>query len=347
VSDWESKAEPLADWTALEELIAARRRFVLTTHVNPDGDGLGSETALALYLRGIGKDVVVLNDGPTPHNFQFLKRSFSHEAFSEERAREVFENAEVLVILDTQARSRLGQLAPFVDWPGLTVVIIDHHLGEPAFGQVRVINPQACATGELVYDLVRRHPGALTLPMAEGLYAALVTDTGSFRFSNTDPQAHAMAAHLLALGVKPEPLLAQIHQHRHPDRLRFLGTVLSHLQLSADGSVSWLEADRELMSRFDVDGSDTEGLVDFPRGLPGVEAVVLFTEAENGRVKVSFRSTGRVDVDSVARSFGGGGHRAASGALVRGPLPEARERVLQAVEEAVARARNGGTVPSA
>jgi len=267
--------------------------------------------------------------------------------FSEERAGEVFEKAEVMIVLDTQARSRLGRLGPFVDWPGLTVAIIDHHLGEPAFGQVRVIQPQACATGELVYDLIRRHPGALTLPMAEGLYTALVTDTGSFRFSNTDPQAHAMAAHLLSMGVRPEPLLAQIHQHRHPNRLRFLGTVLSRVQLTSDGAVSWLEADRELMDRFDVDGSDTEGLVDFPRALPGVEAVALFTETDNGRVKVSFRSTGKVDVDSVARIFGGGGHRAASGALVRGPLSAARERVLQALEEAVTRARNGGSGSSA
>jgi phosphoesterase RecJ-like protein len=217
--------------------------------------------------------------------------------------------------------------------------VLDHHLGEAAFAELAYVTPQACATGELVYDFVRRHPEAWTRPLAEALYTALVTDTGSFHFSNTDPAAHAMAAHLLELGVRPEPLVAIIYQHRHPDRLRFIGEVLRGLELTPDGGIAWLTIERETMRRFQVDGADTEGLVDFPRTIPGVEAVALFTETADGGVKVSFRSAGSVDVDAVARSFGGGGHRAAAGATVAGPLAEARQRVLARLGEEVGRAR--------
>lgn len=339
MSRWESPAPPLADWAPLDELVARHRRFVLTTHVNPDGDGLGSEVAMALYLRGCGKDVAVINEGAVPHNYAFLAESCPIASFAPEPATAAVADAEVLMVLDTSVPARLGGMARFLGRPGLAVVVLDHHLGEAGFAALAYVTPHACATGELVYDFVRRHPEAWTLPLAEALYTALVTDTGSFRFSNTDPAAHAMAAHLLELGVRPEPLVAVIYQHRHPDRLRFIGEVLRGLALAADGSVAWLTIERATMRRFAVDGADTEGLVDFPRTIPGVEAVALFTEAVDGGVKVSFRSAGTVDVDAVARGFGGGGHRAAAGATLPGPLPEARERVLARLGEAVARAR--------
>lgn len=336
---WESPAPPLADWSALDALVERHRRFVLTTHVNPDGDGLGSEVAMALYLRGLGKEVTVINEGEVPHNYAFLAESCPIESFAEARAREVMAGAEALIVLDTSVPARLGGMAQFLGRPGLAVVVLDHHLGEAGFAQLACVMPQACATGELVYDFVRRRPEAWTRPLAEALYTALVTDTGSFRFSNTDPAAHAMAAHLLELGVRPEPLVAVIYQHRHPDRLRFIGEVLRGLSLTPDGGIAWLTIERETMRRFRVDGGDTEGLVDFPRTVPGVEAVALFTETAQGGVKVSFRSSGSVDVDAVARSFGGGGHRAAAGATVAGPLESARQRVLARLGEEVARAR--------
>lgn len=339
---WESPATPLADWSRLDALVERCQRFVLTTHVNPDGDGLGSEVALALYLESLGKQVVILNDGNLPPNYTYLARSHAIESFDEARAREIFAAAEVLIVLDTCARPRLGRVGSYLEQPGLHVVVIDHHLGEAKFATLSIVVPEACAAGELVYDFIRRRPESWTRPMAEALYTSLVTDTGSFRFANTDPPAHAMAAHLLELGVQPEPLLALIHQHRHADRLRFLGAVLTRLQVTPDGAIAWLEADRDTMTRFDVNGTDTEGLVDFPRAIPGVEAVALLTETEAGRIKLSLRSTGRVDVDSVARGFGGGGHRAAAGALLRGPLEAARERVLEALAGAVARVRGTG-----
>jgi phosphoesterase RecJ-like protein len=327
-------SEPRFD--EFDALVRDKQHFVLTTHVNPDGDGLGSEVALALWLRALGKDVTVLNDGRVPGNFEFLTRHVDLETFTPERADEVFARAEVLVVLDMQNAERLGRLLPYASRPGLTVAILDHHVGEAAFGQVNVVVPEKAATGELVYDLVRRTPGSLTTPMAEALYTALVTDTGSFRHSNTDPDVHSMAAHLLSLGVESALVQARIHQHRHVDRLRFIGHLLSHLQATPDGTVAWFEVTPDLFARYQVDGSDTEGLVDFPRTVPGVEAVLLLTDQGDGTVKASLRSSGRVDVHAVARALGGGGHRFAAGATLAGTLAEARTRILTALEEAVA-----------
>ena len=321
----------------LDALVRARQRFVLSTHVNPDGDGLGSEVAFALYLRGLGKDVHVLNDGKFPPNFEYLNAHFPLETFTPERAEALFARAEVLAVFDMQNRDRLGRLEPYLGRPGLTVVILDHHVGNAAFGHLNLVYPEAAATGELVYDFIRRDPQGITRPIAEALYTALVTDTGSFRHSNTDPEAHAMAGALLERGVQSAVVQSWIYQVRQPNRLRFLGHLLQDLRLNDDGTVAWFEVPQTLFGRYGVEGSDTEGLVDFPRTLPGVEAVVLFTELPGGQVKVSMRSSGRVDVNAVAHAFAGGGHRFAAGATVAGSLPEARDKVLARLREAIAR----------
>jgi bifunctional oligoribonuclease and PAP phosphatase NrnA len=319
-----------------DALVKAKQHFVLSTHVNPDGDGLGSEVALGLYLKACGKDVTVFNDGRAPHNFAFLERLLPLEAFDPARAEELFARAEVLVVLDMQNRERLGRVAPFVDRPGLTTVILDHHVGDAAFGQVNVVLPEKAATGELVYDYIKQDPGRFTRPMAEALYTALVTDTGSFRHSNTDPDVHVMAAHLLTLGVESASVQAEINRHRHMDRLRFVGHLLQDLKTSEDGSIAWFEITPELFARYHVDGSDTEGLVDFPRTVPGVEAVMVLTDLGDGRIKVSLRSSGRVDVHRVATALGGGGHKFAAGITLEGPLDAARKTMLARLGESVA-----------
>lgn len=324
------------DFGAFDALVAAKRNFVLTTHVNPDGDGLGSEVALALWLAALGRKVTILNDGAMPDNFEFLGGLFPVETFTLERAEQVFADAEVAVVLDMQNEERLGRLRPYLSRPGVTVAILDHHVGTPSFGHVHLVLPEKAATGELVYDLVRRTPGALTRPMAEALYTALVTDTGSFRHSNTDPDVHLMAARLLELGVESAVIQSWIHRHRHMNRLRFVGHMLMNLRTSDDGTVAWFEVTPELFTRYDVDSTDTEGLVDFPRTVPGVEAVMLLTDLGDGRVKASMRSSGRVDVQRVAQLFGGGGHRFAAGATLDGPLEAAGTRLRAALAEAVA-----------
>ncbi len=345
LTDWTSPAPPLADWQEFDAFVARHERFVLTTHVNPDGDGLGSEVALALALTGLGKQVVILNDGPLPFAYDFLAVSHPIETYHEERARALFQEARALVVLDTSSPSRLGRVRAHLETPGLEVAVLDHHLGEASFAHVAVVEKRAAATGELLYDYLRRHPSRWTPAMAEAVYVALLTDTGSFRFSNTDAEAFAMAAHLVSLGVDPERVSARVYRHRHAGRLRLVGESLRDLRLNADESVAWLEVRRADMERHGAKSEDLEGLVDFPRTLPGVEVVALFTETSNGWVKVSLRSAGRVNVMEIAGRFGGGGHRVASGALVAGEFAEVRERVLREIAASLA-AQGSGTEAS-
>ena len=314
---------------AFHDFLARHQRFLLTTHVNPDGDGLGSEVAMGLWLRSLGKTVRILNDSPTPAAFRFMAHTIPLEVFEPELAEQCFSEADALIVLDTSNRPRIGRLGPLIDRHVIAVAVVDHHVSHAhGFGLVNLIAPDASATGEIVYQLIRESGGALTREIGEALYIALMTDTGSFRYSNTDPDAHQMAADLLSLGLDPQRLYAQVHSHASAERMRFFGEVLSALELDCEGRLVIMEATPEMFSKHGLSGADTDGLVDLPRGIAGAEAVALFSEFEPGKVKVSLRSTGRVTIDAVATRLGGGGHPHAAGVMLHASRAEARNRVL-------------------
>jgi len=251
------------------------------------------------------------------------------ETWESELGEQRFAEADAFVVLDTSNRQRIGRVVQTLDRSTIPVAVIDHHVSHArGFGQVNVIEPEASATGEILWDLFREAGGGITPPIAEALYVALMTDTGSFRYSNTDPHAHRMAADLLGHGLDPQRLHALVHTHASAGRLRFFGEVLAKLELLADGRLAVLEATPEQFQRHGLVGADTDGLVDMPRTIAGLEVVALFSEADAGKVKVSMRSTGRVSVDGVASRLGGGGHVHAAGVLLRGSMAQARERIL-------------------
>jgi len=324
-----AEATPSSPRAAFRAFLARHRKFLLTTHINPDGDGIGSEAAMALWLRAQGKSVRVLNDSIVPAAYLFLAQDQPMEVFEPELAEQRFSEADALIVLDTSNRQRIGRISPLLDRHAIPVAVVDHHVSHArGFGSVNVIEPEASATGEILYDLMREAGATITPAIAEALYVALMTDTGSFRFSNTDSHAHRMAAELLAVGLDPQQLHAQVHAHATAARLRFFGEVLARLELLDEGRLVVLEAAPEQFQRHGLQGSDTEGLVDMPRNISGVDAVVLFSEVDPGKVKVSMRSTGRVAVDQVAARLGGGGHIHAAGATLRVGRAEARARVL-------------------
>ena len=293
------------------------------------GDGLGSEVAMALWLRALGRQARILNDSTVPAAFTFLARHLPIETFEEAAAEAAFDATDALIVLDVSNRQRIGRLAPLLDRHLVPVAVVDHHASHASgFGQVNVIEPEASATGEIVYGLIRESGQELDADMAEALYVALIMDTGSFRFSNTDSHAHRMAADLLTHGLDPQRLHAQVHSHASAARLRFFGEVLAALELLEDDRIVVLEAAPEQFQRHGLVGADTDGLVDMPRNIVGVEAVVLFSEVEPGRVKVSMRSTGRLVVDRLAAALGGGGHAHAAGVSLRATRAEARARIL-------------------
>ncbi|HET7226899.1 MAG TPA: bifunctional oligoribonuclease/PAP phosphatase NrnA [Candidatus Eisenbacteria bacterium] len=326
-----------SDRAAFHAFVASHRHFLLTTHVNPDGDGLGSEVALALWLRARGKSVRVLNDSPVPDAFVFMAREQPLETFDEALAEQLFTQADALIVLDTSNRQRIGRVAVPLERHLIAVAVVDHHATHTrGFGQVNVIEPEASSTGELVYDLIHEAGGGITPEIAEALYVALMTDTGSFRYSNTDTHAHRMAADLLTHGLDPQRLHAQVHSHASAARLRFFGEALAALELLDDGRIVVLEASPEQFQRHGLTGADTDGLVDMPRNIAGVDAVVLISEVEAGKVKVSLRSTGRIAIDQVAARLGGGGHPHAAGVLLRGSRADARARILPELHKLLA-----------
>jgi phosphoesterase RecJ-like protein len=335
------------DRAAFHEFVARHRRFLLTTHINPDGDGLGSEAAMAMWLAAQGKETRILNDSVMPPAFTFLARHASFEVYEPEVAERRFTESEAVMVLDTSNRQRIGRLAAALDRHAIPIAVVDHHVSHArGFGQVNVIESEASATGEIIYDLIREGGGAITPAIAEALYVALMTDTGSFRYSNTDTHAHRMAAELLTHGLDPQRLHSQVHSHASAGRLRFFGEVLSALELLAGGRLVALEAAPEQFKRHGLAGADTDGLVDLPRTIAGVEVVALFSEVEPGKVKVSLRSTGRVSIDQVCSRLGGGGHIHAAGVLLRGSRVDARARILPELERLIAalpREDGGGT----
>jgi phosphoesterase RecJ-like protein len=331
-----SRAPATPERAALHEFLARHQRFLLSTHINPDGDAIGSEVAFARLLRARGKQVRVLNDSPTPRAFAWLGLEAPVEEYTEELAETRFAEADALVVLDTGNRQRIGRLANHIDRHAIAVAVVDHHVTHDGFGQVNVIEPACAATAVLVFELMQEAGVSLDSVAAEALYVGLATDTGHFRYSNTDARAHRMAADLVELGVDAAEVSARVHQSAPPGRLRFFGEALATLEMRHGGQLVVIEVGPEQFERHGLVGADTEGLVDMPRSIEGVEAVALFSEVEPGKVKVSLRSTGRVNVDGVCSRLGGGGHPHAAGVQLRGSREQARARILPELERLLA-----------
>ncbi|TVP58404.1 MAG: bifunctional oligoribonuclease/PAP phosphatase NrnA [Gemmatimonadales bacterium] len=309
-------------------------RVVLTTHLNADGDGTGCQAALVSLLRDRGCEVRIINPTPFPDLFRFLLPDPDPVLeVTDPEAATWCEAADLCVVVDTAEVGRIGRVKPMVD--PLPKVVIDHHPeGDNPIEGLYLRDIGAAAAGELVLDLVRTVDGPWNRSVVEGLYVALLTDTGSFRFSNTTPGAHRAAAELVERGADPDPLYRQVYGSVPLRRYQLLERTLPTLRQSDDGRVAWMTVSLGAFQELGCDASDLEGLTDYPRGLEGVEVAILFRELERG-VKLSFRSNGGVDVNALAREFDGGGHVRAAGALVQGSLEEVRIRVLERVAQGV------------
>ncbi len=321
---------------ALMAFLARHQKFLLTTHVNPDGDAIGSEIAFGRWLKAQGKQVRILNDSPTPLAFEWLTDEDPVDVHEEALTERLFGEADALVVLDTSNKPRIGRLAETLDRHAIAVAIVDHHATHDGFGQVNVIEPQKAATASLVFELMRDAGSPIDARSADALYVGLATDTGYFRYSNTDAASFEMAAELVRLGVDPQNVTTRVQASAPPGRLRFFGEALSALEMLEDGRIAVLEVGPDAFERHQLTGADTEGLVDMPRVIAGVEVVALFSEGKPGRVKVSLRSTGRVNIDQVCSRSGGGGHPHAAGVLLFGSRAEIRARILPELAQLVA-----------
>ena len=325
------------DWTPLADLIETHDRFLVTTHVRPDGDALGSEVGLSGLLRQRGKDVRVVNVSRTPPRYDFLDPDgslFEHFGSTAEPASLL--DREVLVILDLSAWSQLGDMAGWVrEFPGRRLVI-DHHVSQDDLGAVFLKDTSAEATGTLVVRAIKALRGTITPEIATGLLTAIAMDTGWFRHPNTRPETLRTVSDLVDSGAEIDEIYRLLFERSTLGRLRLMGETLAGLRTDADGRIAYATVTRENLARTGAIPHDTEDLVDFTVSLAGVEVGLLFLEQLRGGVKLSIRSRRGLDCALLAAKFGGGGHRAAAGAQLPEPLGESVERVLEAVREALA-----------
>jgi len=308
----------------LVRLLREGDRFALLTHVNADGDGLGSQMALYGFLQSRGKQARMINDDPVPENYRFMQLADRIEVHDPASGTGAFiRDADGVFVLDNGSVERLGSLAePFRAARGRTVCI-DHHETRDDGWDLELIDPEASASGEIVHELIIALGGTLDAGMAEAVYVSIVTDTGHFRFSKTRPLTHRIAAGLLEKGVRPDRVFDHVYENHSEGFVRLMGEALRGMTLDAGGALAWVAMDRTLLARLGIGDTDTGPIVNLMLSIAGVRAALLFKELEDGSVKVSLRSKGAVDVHALARRHGGGGHRNASGIQMAGPLAEA------------------------
>jgi bifunctional oligoribonuclease and PAP phosphatase NrnA len=316
--------------------------IALTTHVNADGDGAGSQAALAGWLVDRGRTVHIANPTPFPQRFAYLLPPGVEvlEPGMEMDAR--VRSADLVAVLDTGEPRRVGRLAKHL--PEGRVVVLDHHPpGDDGIPGAGLRDPLACATGEIIYDLFYlADPPSWTDAMIQGIYVAIETDTGSFRYSNTTPRAHAIAADLIARGVEPESVYRRLHATVPIERIRMIRLTLETLETDPDLPITWITVPRTVTHEMGATPDDLDDVGEYARNIHGTEVALTFRETLDGATKVSLRSNGDVDVNAIAREFGGGGHVKAAGAVIGGPIEATRPRVLDAVRRALA-ARSPGS----
>ena len=313
---------------AICRIFREKDRFLIACHENPEGDAIGSELALALALRKMGKTVTVLNADPVPGNLAFLPGADS-VVREEDGSR-----YDVAVVVDCGSSERTGRVQAELCKPPV-LVNIDHHRTNGGCGEYCLVDPDAAATGMLVYRILDALGVEIGYDVAVNIYVAILTDTGSFHYSNSSPEAFHIAGEMIRRGIDPWAVAEQVYETQSADRLRLLGRVLGSLEIAAGGKVASIATTKKDLGDFSAGKDSLEGFINYPRSILGVEVAVAFREESEEEFRVSFRSKGRVDVSAVALAFGGGGHRNAAGCTVRGAFAEVKRKVYGALEAAL------------
>jgi phosphoesterase RecJ-like protein len=320
------------DWDSVRETVEKANRVLITTHVQADPDALGSEIALAEALRSIGKQTVILNPTAPSHNYTFID---ANKEVKQYQSGESLRDIDAIFILDISRWERLGALADVVRDSGKPKICMDHHPYTGGHADYHLVNVQACASAEIVYDLVRFLGITITPAIAEPLYTAILSDTGSFSFSNTSARAHQIAFELMDFGVNWRSIFEKLYQNHSAERLKFMGKVLSTLQLDCDQKLAWITIPHQMLTDNNIHPDDVEGFVDMARNCKNVLLSVLFLEVEPDDVKISLRAKGNFNASKLASHFGGGGHNHASGIRLIGPLPQIEQTVLAEARNAL------------
>ena len=315
------------------KLIKEKNNILVTSHLDPDGDSVCSELAWGYFLEKMGKPYQILNQGEIPSRYLFLdknKKVKTAPTGSNDLVSSDFK-PDLSLVLECSRLERAGWVKNVIPQDCL-VINLDHHPDNGFYGQINYVDPNASATGEIIYEILKVAKFPLDLTISTFLYVAILTDTGRFRFSNTTSRCLEICAELLKNRVDPQFLINQLYFNHSPNSLKLLGQILGNLELPAP-DVCFLTINQKMLEEFQVKPQDTEGFVDYSLFLYGAKIGVLFLETLPGITKVSLRSQNAVDVGLLAKSFGGGGHKNAAGFSTKDSLLVAKERVLQAALE--------------
>lgn len=313
----------------IADIIRRGRRFLVTSHVRLDGDAVGSELALYEALRGLGKEAVVYNQDRTPQMYAFLP-----DAGVIVNRLGPLEGFDAVFVLDCSEIERVGDEAPRI--AGIRQIVnIDHHISNDRYGHLTLTDPEASSTGEMVFRLLDGMGLEITKDMAVNLYTAILTDTGAFRYSNTGPGTFAAAGRLLQKGADPAWIAQQVYETFPAVKIRLLARALTTLEFDWQGRIAALTVSKSMLDEAGAEWEHTEGFVEYPRSIEGVQVAAFLSEIGEGLYKVSLRSKGRFNVEEVARKFGGGGHINAAACRIPGDAETVKRRLFDAI-------KNGG-----
>lgn len=312
----------------LVQFLRDHERFVVVSHVDPDGDAIGTALGLAWILRGIGKQAQVLLPDGAPKLYRFLVGAQDVGVAPDATTKQ----ADAVVAVDATSPERLADLAAVLN-TGLPVANVDHHGDNTRFGDLNLVDDTACAASFIIWRLAREAGFPIGPEAAENLYTGIFTDTGRFMFSNTDAAALEAASDLVVRGADPHRLASAVYGNQSVAAVRLLAEALGTLELHEGGTVACIHVTREMLERTGATLEDADGFSNWARSLEGVKVGIFLREAADGQIKISFRSNEGVQIDGVASRFGGGGHPRAAGARLPGPLQKAKQDVIGAIAE--------------
>lgn len=307
----------MIDFNPLTNVINNGRRFLLTTHVNPDADAIGSEIAMYFILKALGKDVKVINYSETPYYLKFLDPENVVQKFDAGLHEEVFSEVDVIIHLDLNRCSRTVKMEPYIKSSSAIKIVIDHHEDPEDFHNHIFADTSYSSTGHIIYDFLEQtRITPITLEIATPVYAAIMTDTGSFKYDRTTPRVHRIAAHLLEIGVNPTDVYRLIYDESKFTKFKLLGRALNSMKLYNNDKLAVMVVTQKDLDECAALETDTEGFINFCMGVENVVVGLFFLELSDG-FKVSLRSKGSYYIHKLAQLFGGGGHKNASGIRIR------------------------------
>jgi len=319
----------MLDWKSLHNTINSSAKIMLSTHENPDGDGLGSATAVWHYLTQIGKDCRLINISDLPMEYEFLNPDNIIETYNPEIHDSWISEADLAIIFDVGDFNRLRQVGEKITSNSVKAINIDHHpdLNDKRFTK-NYIQMTAAATGEMVYDFLKSANIDLTLAMANGIYTAVMTDTGSFCYSNTNQKCHQIAIECLEVGVDTSKIYQIVYENRTSGQVKLLADIINNLDYSTNRELAWFTISQKMMKNANANKKDIDGFSNFVRTIRGVEVALMIFENTNGTCRINFRSKGKYIINTIAKSLGGGGHKFAAGAVKNGNLIDVLNEVL-------------------